>query len=261
MRRIVVVACLVALPLGACSSGSTSSKSSADAAGRGSDEGTLYSFTLMRRGSVLLQQGRYQDALEAFEEASQHQPGNATVYNMIGLCHLKMVQYDQALQSFSNSINLVPSFTDARNNRGATYLAMGQYRLAEVDFMAVLGDSTYPHRWEAYYNLGMTYLQRGRLGAAEENLRRAATAPSPIFDAFLRLAEISVEKQNIDNAIDLLEEAMLKFPDRVEPAFQLGRLLMEQGREDEARPHLRRVIESDGNSELANQARLLLEIS
>jgi Tfp pilus assembly protein PilF len=216
---------------------------------------------MMRQGSVLLQQGRYQDALEAFVEASEHQPGNATVYNMIGLCHLKMVHYDQALQAFSTALDLIPTFTDARNNRGATYLAMGQYRLAEVDFTAVLGDSTYPHRWEAYYNLGMTYLQRGQLGAAEENLRRAATAPAPVFDAFLRLAEISVERQNIDNAIDLLEEARLKFPDRLEPTFQLGRLLMEEGRTQEAEPYLREVIESDSSSELANQARLLLELS
>ncbi len=154
----------------------------------------LASLTLMRQGSVLLQQGQYELAIEKFKEADRVAPGNATVHNMIGLCNLQLRQYEKSLSSFNTALDLAPSFTDARNNRGTTYLALGQLRLAEVDFLAVLGDSTYPHRYQVYYNLGTTYFQQGQLGAAEENLRKAVTAPFPVFEAYVRLAEVYREQ-------------------------------------------------------------------
>jgi Tfp pilus assembly protein PilF len=172
---------------------------------------SLYAFTLQNEGSGFFQQGRYQEALERFQKAESIQPGNATVHNMIGLCYMRLDQLDQALASFGMALTLAPAFTNARNNRGAVYMAMEQYQLAEVDFAAVLGDSTYPHRWQAFFNLGMVYLQRGQLGAAEDNLRRAATAPLPVFDAFLRLADIAHELGKQREAESWLIEARLKF--------------------------------------------------
>lgn len=220
----------------------------------------LYSITLMRQGSVFMQQGRYEEALDRFKQADRIAPGNATVHNMIGLCHLRMGQFDLALASFNTALEFVPGFTDARNNRGNTYLAMGQYHMAEVDFMSVLSDSTYPHRKEAYYNLGLTYLQRGQVGAAEENLRKSIILPNPVFDGYLVLAQLAQRQGEMDLAKSLLEEARLEFPDRIEVSLELGKLLMLTGHEEEARPHLEHVIASDPNSEAADTARTLLGI-
>ena len=218
----------------------------------------LHALTLMRQGSTLLQQQQFEQALQRFEEADRVSPGNATVHNMMGLCHLNMEQYDRALASFNRALDLIPSFTDAQNNRGVTYLALRQYRLAEVDFVAVLADSTYPHRWRVYYNLGMTYLQRDQLGAAEENFRRAITAPQPVADAYLRLSQLAHNQGNESEAVDLLEEAHLKFPERTEVTLQLGQLLLELGRPTEARPYLQEVIAKEPGSERAQEATQLL---
>ncbi len=219
----------------------------------------LYSLTLMRQGSVLLQQEQYGEALKKFEQANVVAPGNATVYNMIGLCHLRMGSYDEALSSFNTALDLVPSYTDARNNRGATYLALGQLRLAEVDFLAVLGDSTYPHRYRVYFNLGTTYYQQGHLGAAEENFRKAVTAPFPVYEAYVQLATVWLEQGRDQEAVELLEEARLKFPERTDASFQLGKTLMGLGRTEEARPYLEDVISKEPGSERAQQAAKLLD--
>jgi type IV pilus assembly protein PilF len=244
--------------LAGCASGGSSTTTSTHTSTPAAERDPLYSLTLMRQGSILLQQGRLQDALERFHEADRERPGNATVHNMIGLCHLQMEQLDQALASFDRALTLIPSFTDARNNRGAAYLALGQYHLAEVDFAAVLADTTYPHRWQAYYNVGMAQLQQGELGAAEDNLRRAATAPAPVFAAYLRLAELALQRERLDSALDLLEEARLKFPERMGAALELGRLLIEAGRCTDARPHLEEVIDSRPGSDMAEEAKVLL---
>lgn len=220
----------------------------------------LYSLTLMRQGSILIQQEQYQEALKRFEEADKIAPGNATVHNMIGLTYLQLNQYDKALAAFNKALELIPSYSDARNNRGVTYLALDQYHLAEVDFVAVLGDSTYPHRWQVFYNLGMTYLGRDQLGAAEENFRKAITAPRPVMDAYLRLSQISQMQGRDNEAITLLEEAHAEFPDRPEVSMRLGELLMEMGRLEEARPYLQAVIDVEPGSDRAHEAAQLLRI-
>ncbi len=218
----------------------------------------LLAQSLMRQGFVFMQQQLYDEALESFRAADAANPGNATVYNMVGLCYLSMEQLDKALENFDAALGMIPGFTDARNNRGTTYLALQQFRLAEVDFIAVLSDSTYPHRWKVFYNLGLTYLGRGQVGAAEESFRKAITAQVPVFEAYLRLAEIAVDQDRPESALSLLEEARLKYPERLDGVLAYGRLLIDMGRPNEARPYLEDVIVSDPGSPLATEARVLL---
>ena len=218
----------------------------------------LHSLTYMRQGSVLMQQGRFEAALESFQTADKIAPGNATNKNMIGLCYLNLRQPDQALKAFDEALAIIPGFTDARNNRGATYLSMGQFHLAEVDFVAVLADSTYPHRKQVYYNLGMTYLQRDQLGAAEENFRKSIVTPNPVFDGFIQLASLAQRQGTPETAKTLLEEARLEFPESTEISFELGKLLMIMGEDDEARPYLEQVIADAPDSAEAATARSLL---
>jgi Tfp pilus assembly protein PilF len=258
MRRSAQALSFVLIALLSLSCTSTGSRSGQDGRQRSP---ALQAFTLQNEGSGFFQQGRHELALEKFQEADRLQPGNSTVHNMIGLCYLRMGQYGPALDAFTKALALTPAFTDARNNRGATYLAMQQFELAEVDFAAVLADSTYPHRYQAYYNLGMTYLQRGQLMLAEENMKRAATAASPIFEAFLRLADISREMGKSDDALTWLQEARLKFPERHEATLEAARILIEQQRNQEARIFLEEVIAADPRSDLAEQARGLLQLA
>jgi type IV pilus assembly protein PilF len=265
MNRLVVVVSLSCLSVvSACASSSAESKQpsapSSSQQQAGSTDAPLQSLTYMRQGSVLMQQGRYQDALEAFQTADRIAPGNATNTNMIGLCYLSLGQLDQALKSFDEVLQRVPQFTDARNNRGATYLAMKQYHLAEVDFIAVLGDSTYPHRRQVYYNLGLTYLMRGEPGAAEENFRKSILPPDPVLSGFIQLAKLAEKQGELERALTLLREAKLEFPDRTEITFELGKLLMIMGEEDEARPYLEQVVTDAPDSAQADTARTLLGI-
>ena len=255
---VVVVLLSLTMITGCSSSSAGDARTTQQAAAKQASGDPLYSLTLMRQGSVLMQQGQLEQALENFRKADRIAPGNATVHNMIGLCHLRMGSYDEALLSFNHALQLIPDFSDARNNRGATYLAMGQFNLAEVDFFAVLADSIYPYRKQVYYNLGMTYLQRSQLGAAEENLRKSIVEPNPVFDGYFRLAELAQRQGRLETARNLLEEARLLHPERLEVLLALGQLLILMGHENEARPYLEQVIANRPNSDAAERARALL---
>jgi type IV pilus assembly protein PilF len=247
---------VIMLSLAACAS---TSKSTGDPNNPNADaDNPLYSLTLLRQGSLFLQQGRYEAALERFNESDRIAPGNATTHNMIGLCHLRMGNPELALPSLQKALELVPSFTDARNNRGIAYTALQQYELAEVDYLAVLRDTTYPHRSEVYFNLGMTYFQRGLYPAAEENLVRATEGTPPVFDAFLRLAEIASQTGAIDESLEYLHRARDLFPQRAEAALALGRLLVQVGRTGEARKALQDVTRIAPGTAMAEEATDLL---
>jgi tetratricopeptide (TPR) repeat protein len=253
---VVIISPATADGAGSASSGKDKKKQSSKKSQYAGDP--LYALTLMRQGSVLMQQGLLEEAIEAFEQADRIAPGNATVHNMLGLCSLRLGNLDDGLASFNRALLIIPGFTDARNNRGVTYLSMGQYHLAEVDFIAVLGDSTYPHRKQVYFNLGLTYLRRDQFGAAENNFRRAIITPNPVAEAYVQLAGIAQRRDKLEIAEDFLLEAIFNFPERTDLAFELGKLLMIMGRNDDARPYLERVIADAPGSESAAMAKSLL---
>lgn len=246
--RLITMSLLLITMLGCASTGNKKDE----------EPDPLRSLALMRQGSVFFQQGLYENALEQFEKAQEATPRNATIYNMIGLCQLRLDNLGPAIDAFNTALNAIPNFTDARNNRGATFLALKQYQLAEVDFVAVLADVLYPHHWQVYFNLGLANEGQGRLGAAEENFKRAINAPTPVYRAYSRLADIKQQQGLTEQAIDLLQEATLKFPDRLEAPLALGALLMTLGREDEARGYLERVVRSYPGSSQAKEAERLL---
>jgi len=252
MKRLLVVLFVMSLSWG-CASSSPKQPTAI------TDDQPIYSLVLMREGSQLLQQGQFEAALKKFNEADQVAPGNATTQNMIGLCYLNLSRYDKALAAFNRALSLVPNFTDAKNNRGLTYLAMGQYRMAEMDFNSVLSDTTYPHRWAVFYNLGLTFSKRGMKAAAEENFRKAMTAPRPVYEAFIRLAELKMENGETDEAVEILKEASLQFSGRLEAPLTLGRLLSQLGRWEEAEPYLQEVLGASPSSALGREAKAILE--
>ena len=262
MKRLIAVAVCISIALAGvltCSTASAEPKKKKKQPTPVNDP--LYSLTLMRQGVVLMQQGLYDEALKRFNEADRIAPGNATNSNMIGLCYLRSGDFDKAFANFDNALRLVPLFTDARNNRGTTYLAMGQFHLAEVDFVAVLGDSTYPHAKQVNYNLGLTYLQRGQLGAAEESFRRSIIPPNPVFDGYMQLAALAQKQGELELSKVLLEEAKLNFPEATQVSFELGKVLILMGRDDEARPFLEQVISDEPGSDSAASARAMLGLS
>jgi len=104
-------------------------------------------------------------------------------------------------------------------------------------------------------------LQRGQPGAAEESFRRSIIPPNPVFDGFMQLAALAQQQGELERSKVLLEEAKLNFPEAIEVSFELGKVLILMGRDDEARPYLEQVISDEPSSESAASARILLGAS
>ena len=91
------------------------------------------------KGAILLGQGRYDEALQAFDQVLRLDPANAETWNAKGSALFQMGRYSDAVRCFKTAIGLKPSFSDAWNNEAAALCAMGRYNEAMAACDRVLG--------------------------------------------------------------------------------------------------------------------------
>jgi len=212
---------------------------------------------LLREGESMLRDGRVDLAMARFKAAASLQPANPVVHNFLGLGYLAKGDAAAAVEAFTRALSLAPTFTDARNNRGIAYRTLGQLALAESEFLAALQDLTYANRAGVYYNLGALYLSQGKLEAAEENLRKAATVTGPV-EAYLLLGQVQERLGKLQLAEQTYRRGMERAPERADLPLQLGLLLLRQGQEQQAAELFRKVVELAPDSPEAREAQLHL---
>ncbi len=69
------------------------------------------------KGLALMNLGKYQDALNAFDKATSITVKNAEIWNNKGLAYAALGKYQDALQSFNKALGLKPDFADAQKNK------------------------------------------------------------------------------------------------------------------------------------------------
>jgi tetratricopeptide (TPR) repeat protein len=79
------------------------------------------------RGSVYGRAGRYQEALEDFNQAIRIDPKYAQAYANRALVHREMKRPDRALADFNRAIELDPNYSAAYVGRGIIYRQQGRH--------------------------------------------------------------------------------------------------------------------------------------
>jgi tetratricopeptide (TPR) repeat protein len=213
---------------------------------------------LMQQGQMLVAEKQFAAGMAKFKEAQKLQPGNPTVYNVIGMAQLQQGNATDALQSFNQALSLAPNYADARSNRGAAYVQLKQYSMAESDFLTVLADDTYANRAGVYFNLGSLYLALGNLGGAEDNLRRSTKLAGPV-EAYYLLGQVEERLGKTSLAETAYRDAVSHAPERPDIILGLANFLAGHGQKEEARTLYHRVIELAPNSPEGKQASARLE--
>ena len=85
------------------------------------------------RGRKLLQEDRYQEAIEQLTEALKLDPSLSLACNARGFAHFRLKQYPEALADFNQAIRLNPSYLNAYVNRSAARRAAGDQTGADAD--------------------------------------------------------------------------------------------------------------------------------
>src|SRR6266446_281679 len=83
-----------------------------------------------RTGTRLLELGRYNEAIEAFQKAIKVKSDSPLIHNDLGYSYFLVGKYGPAVAAYREAIRLQPNYALAHNNLGAAYLRLKDYENA-----------------------------------------------------------------------------------------------------------------------------------
>jgi tetratricopeptide (TPR) repeat protein len=148
------------------------------------------------------------------------------------------------MQHLEKAIEIDPDYMEAHNNLGIRYLSFDQYDKALAEFQRTV--KLDPASEKGYSNLSSALAILRRFPEAEVAARRAVQLdPSSIQASYILGQILAAEGKYSDETIARLERAVVQFP---KARVVLARIMVRQGRKDEAVENLREYLKS-GNPE------------
>jgi len=135
---------------------------------------------LEKRGDELRTDKNYLDAVDFYQAALKGAPGNAAVFNKIGICQLQLRRDKEAKKSFDRAIKIDRSYADAYNNLGVAYYSLRNYHAAIKQYekaISLNGDAG-----SFYSNLGAAYFARKQFDKALQYYSKAVQLDPDIFE-------------------------------------------------------------------------------
>ena len=136
---------------------------------------TLFQYALkMNRGSVDLQQKRYREAAQLFEEAAALKPENADPLMNLSLVQRAQEQDETALATLTRAIEKEPTRAQAYRLRAEEHLRLGAGDAAEEDFRRVIDlDDSETAQAAALTEIAKIHFRAGRIPQAIVHSRQA----------------------------------------------------------------------------------------
>ncbi len=147
------------------------------------------SATLVQTGNDLMAQGRYGDALIAFDDAIEKDPYSSLAWNGRGIALLKMGAIKGAPEAFKKAVEIDPYYVTAWDNLGDSYTYLGSFPEAIDAYDRALAVN--PNDLYAIVHMGMSLQEMGKPDEAMQ-----------LYDDAVRLAEYEVRKHPNDARYD-----------------------------------------------------------
>ena len=114
----------------------------------------------LRSGNRHFQQGKFDEAIEDYDETIRINPESADAYNNRGAAKGALRKYQEAIADFDEAVRINPQHANAYKNKGKAKSALGQYHDAIADYdQAIRINSQFT---EAYYDRGNAKDMLGR---------------------------------------------------------------------------------------------------
>lgn len=125
----------------------------------------------VEKGVALVIEGKYNEAIEAFNKAIELNPKDAVAYNNRGAAYGQSGNYKQQIEDSSRALQLNPKDAVAFNNRGVAYGELGNYGQEIEDCTKAI--ELNPKLAMAYYHRGIAYRKLGNSKQAIKDKSKA----------------------------------------------------------------------------------------
>ena len=195
---------------------------------------------LQRLIQLLIQQRRFNDALEYLHLAVDSGYGGQETMRKIGLIHMELEQFDEAIQVFSAMLEKDPAAHQVRLYLGMALEEKGDLDSAAAEFRKIPRDSdTYI---DAIGHIAFILKGQGKPELAVEALKTAIVDNPRQLELYLNLSSLYEALEKHDDALALLLDAEKHFVGEPRLQFRIGVLYDGLGKRAESIERMKNVI-------------------
>ncbi len=205
-------------------------------------------------GQALFEKRRYQQALQAFEDAVKLDGNNAQAFRGMAKTYQKLKDTDKAISNFKMATVVKPDYVEAHYELGNLYYNLKKYKDAQTSFKAVLNLDADFQDGGARKLLKAAYARQGSDYLSRKNYRKAigeyenATQLDPTDGTnFYNLGLAARFARKIKQAEEAFATAVELNPRYAKAHRQLGDLYRVTKRNSRAIRSYKRAIDSDPN--------------
>jgi tetratricopeptide (TPR) repeat protein len=232
---------------------------------------------LHNRARVHVAMKDFTKAIDDLSTLLRHEPGNSDAHFDLGLIYQRLGRYESALEAYNDAIAWSPPYVEAYLNRGQTLTALGRTEAALADYAYVLDLD--PDSMTALINRACLFYERSDFGSCSGDVERALKLDSrnsrmlclngllhmqkreldgaassftlaiendpKLVDAWINRASARFAKRDYAGALDDLTQA-LGIHDDAQTRYNRGRVFQAQRRWPEAVTDYSRALELGG---------------
>jgi tetratricopeptide (TPR) repeat protein len=160
---------------------------------------------LLRKGAVFYDEGKIDDAIDAFKEALEIDSEESEAHYYLGNAYADKEMFDEAIAMYKNAVEYNPEFVDAYLNLSMLYLDMDL--IDEAISLCKHAVSTNPNDAFLCFHLGEAYAMNLQYKEAIEEYRKAMSINPMDPETQYRLAESYYEVKQFDMALEHATQA------------------------------------------------------
>jgi len=194
-------------------------------------------------GTVLVSQGRFEEAITHCSEALRINPGHAWIHGAMGAALAGQHRFEEAITHFSEALRIDPDFRDAHqahNDLGIALNKISRFEQAIRHFSEAVRIK--PDFAEAHANLGIGLARKGKLHEAVTHLSEALRIAPDSAGVHYSLGLALALGGRHEKAMHHFSQAVKIDPDFAEAHFNLGAELASQGSLEEAIDHFSEAL-------------------
>lgn len=213
-------------------------------------------FVLGRKGAVLLESARPDEAVPFLLAALDREPDNPNTWNNLGLARLRTGDLDGAVAAFRRSLAIDDRQLPALRNLALALRRAG--REDEAAGVSARADDLAGELSRQAFETGQRLLRAGLTERAAVEFQRAAELRPQAVNAWYMLGVCLNVLGQSDEAERALRATLRLDPNHPFARLELGRALLDLGRRDEARAALEAFLAQGPEPRWADKARALL---
>jgi tetratricopeptide (TPR) repeat protein len=203
---------------------------------------------------VLHRQNQPAESLETYTRAAALTPPTADDLKIVGLNYVLLNDYPDAIRWLEKAVEIDPKNRDAWYYLGRAYYTKARLPEARKAFLAVL--DLHPQDSKAENNLGLIFETSGQPAAAIDAYKKAIAwqnnVPHPSEQPYVNLGSLLLEQGRVDEALVYLEQAVALAPSNASCHMKLGMAYRQAGRLEDARHELEQATQLEPENATAH---------